>query len=90
MTGRTDLDALGRDRGWARDGSGKLVSLDSADDVLRVTLASQPKQPADDGIRIEREPHGRRWLVIDGKNVFGPFDNETRAHLFVRTIESQR
>jgi hypothetical protein len=90
MTSGTNLKAQGRDAGWARDGSGKLVPLDSADDVLRVALASQPKQPADDGIRIEREANSRRWLVIDGKNVFGPFDNKKRAHLFVRTIESKR
>ena len=56
MTGRTNLDAQGRDNGWARDGSGKLVALNSSDDVLRVALASQPKQPADDGIRIYLGP----------------------------------
>jgi hypothetical protein len=67
-----------------------LVPLDSSVDVLRVALASQSKRQADDGIRIEREANSRRWLVIHGKNVFGPFDNEKRATLFVRTIESQR
>jgi hypothetical protein len=85
-----NLEAQGRDSGWARDGCGRLVPLDSNVDVLRAALASQPKHPADGGIRVEREPYSHRWLVIDGQNVFGPFDDEKRAHLFVRTIESRR
>jgi hypothetical protein len=86
MTGRTNLDAQGRDNGWARDGSGKLVALNSSDDVLRVALASQPKQPADEGIRVERESNSRRWLVIIGKSVH-PFDNERAAFLFMRHLK---
>lgn len=69
MTGQ-NLEALGRDNGWTRDGSGRLVPLDSSIDVLRFALANEPKQQADDGIRIEREANSRRWLVMDGKKHF--------------------
>jgi hypothetical protein len=72
MTGQ-NLEALGRDNGWARDGSGRLVPLDSSIDVLRFALANEPKQQADDGIRIEREVNSRRWLVMDGKKHFRGF-----------------
>jgi hypothetical protein len=82
----TNLDGFGRDKGWARDGSGKLVPLNSTVDVLRVAQANQPKQQA--GIRIEKDPNSRRWLVIDGKNIH-PFDNEKAAHLFMRHLQSR-
>jgi hypothetical protein len=65
------------------------VALNSSDDVLRVALASQPKQPADDGIRIEREFGSRRWLVISGKDVRA-FDNEKSAFLFMKQMRSRR
>ena len=81
-------DALGRDKGWARDGSGKLVPLNSIVDVLRIAQANQPKQQAEDGIRIEKDPDSRRWLVIDGQNIH-PFDNEKAAHLFMRHLQSK-
>jgi hypothetical protein len=82
-----NLEAQGRDRGWARDSRGKLVELNSSDDVLCVALANQPKQQVDDSIRIEREAGGRRWLVVDGKNIYS-FADEKAAFLLMRHLKS--
>lgn len=87
MTRRTNLEAQGRDVGWARDGTGRLRPLNNDQDLLCFALTNQRQPQPESERRIEREPNGRRWMVIDGKNIHGPFEDERRAYIFMKNLK---
>ena len=84
-----NLEGLGRDKGWARDGSGRLKPLNTDQDVLLFVLANRSQEQPYSERRLERDLSSRGWLVIDGRNTHGPFSDPKRAHIFMKNLKSE-
>jgi hypothetical protein len=77
-----NLEGLGRDTGWARDGSGRLKPLNTC-----FALANRSLEQPYSERRLERDPSSRGWIVIDGSSTHGPFDDRRRAHIFMKNLK---